>query len=353
MTSRVLFASRPVESTEAEGGLQLQRDLAPALASEDMATSILGTGRRWSSVPAIPVYSEARWDRKRRVEFVRGLLHHQVSFDVVHTAHLPTPVNARLLRAVSKRGRRAGVRYVQTVTALPKPNGSLAPYLWGDVVVCQSIGARDAIQAVGSDARLITPWPSPSRVGHDAARRDATRADRYDRWDRVVTFPGEFRRLGVGSDFERAIARVVERSPDSVVVLACRYDREGVGDRLAAQFPRNVVSLGPVDGGIIELLEASDLVIYPARSMDLKFQPPMALLESLVLGTPVLASDLVELPSVAGSRAYSIPFGSDWADFGDRVTALLDDLPARAPLGRVFEDTLDRYRALLTAGPPT
>ena len=344
--SRILFASRPVEQLEPEGGLQLQRDLADAIAREGgLSPSVFSTDSSfWSEgINAVPVYTDDGWDFRRRLEFIAGVWRNHLRFDVLHTAHVPAPLNSKVLTVLAQRHRAAGKASVQTITGLPNGGRIRATHLWGDIVVCQATTTLDRAVDAGARATLITPWPSRYRVVHNEARRQATRADKFARWDEIVVFPGEFRRLGVDHCLGQMIDRIVKRRPATLVVLACRFDTEGIGRRLEDQNPGNVRSLGLVGGGMIELLEAADLVIFPARKMAGKFQPPLVLLESLALGTPVYATEAVELPQDHRLQIHRAPSTLPWIEHGDLIADILARGNLRAPASWGFPETFHQY----------
>jgi glycosyltransferase involved in cell wall biosynthesis len=321
----VLFASRAIESPPQEGGFVVLTDLARALTQDTrIAPSVFAaTNHKIENIGTERVFSKPGWDPRVRAEFAHGLFRKAHKFDIVHTAHIPTRQNVLLMRAVTKRARRAGTRFVQTITGLPKVDIDLKELnglLWGDRIVCQSQSVYDKVTQLRSadTVSLIVPWPSSDRISYDEKRRAKTRQKLFPGIDKVVVFPGEFDRLGVDTSFAECLEAFFEQSKNSVVVLACRFDEMGTGKKLVEQFPGKVISLGTTTQ-IIPLLEAADLVIYPVKKMHSKFQPPLVLMEALQLGTPVLVSTLIDLPASTSSLLYSHDLGTGWTDFGVKL----------------------------------
>jgi glycosyltransferase involved in cell wall biosynthesis len=321
----VLFASRAIESPPQEGGFVILTDLAKALADDDnIAPSVFSaTNHKIENIGTERVFSKSGWNSRVRAEFAHGLFRKAHKFDVVHTAHIPTKQNVLLMRAATKRARRSGTRFVQTITGLPKVGMGLKELkmlLWGDHIVCQSQSVYNKVAQLRSTetVSLIVPWPSNNRISYDEKRRAKTRQKLFPGIEKVVVFPGEFDRLGVDTSFAECLKVFFEHSKNSIVVLACRFDEMGTGKKLVEQFPGKVISLGTTTQ-IIPLLEAADLVIYPVKKMHSKFQPPLVLMEALQLGTPVLVSTLIDLPTSTSSLLYSHNLGTGWIDFGVKL----------------------------------
>lgn len=352
---RVLFATRPINQREPEGGLQLQRDLVDQISREgSLSPAVFATkfSATHDSETMVPIYSDDHWNRQRRLEFLAGTWKHHSNFDILHSAHVPTVANSLALTAIARRHRAAGNASVQTITALPQRERVTTAFLWGDTVVCQSKTALDRVLDAGANATLITPWPNPKRISYDEVRRQATRLERFANWDDIVLFPGEFDRLGVDRGFDQTIGRLLKRRPGTLVILACRFDTEGIGRWLEDRYPGKVLSLGLLRGGMTELLEAADLVIFPARRMTGKFQPPLVLLESLALGTPVYATEVVEMPEDSRMLVQLAPVSLPWVEHGDLIADVLDRAADRVPVSWGFPVSFRQYMKLFSELEP-
>lgn len=356
---RVLFATRAYESRPVEGGFVFLRDLARGMRDiSDVRPWFLSTrhGDREGEIGLVGGLRAAEWTFGSRISFVRGLAAYHAHFDVIHTAHAPTGLNAPFFRLLRSVGRASDTRFVQTITALPRgrslPGGLLC---WGDRTVCQTREHRDRLGDLDDPVRCITPWPAPDRVALDRERRNETRRRRFSRYDRIVVFPGEFRRLGLDVGFRECILAMLRHRPDTCVVLACRHDSDGIGSEIHRSLPDGIAQRVFVVGEIpwiLRLLEAADLVIYPARTMSGKFQPPLVLLETLTLGVPVLVSAQIALPDSAGSDLTFVEPTRSWRRFGRRARHLLEHRPTGPrPVNR-FPETIRAYRRCFVGTEP-
>lgn len=323
----VLFASRAIESPPYEGGFVLLSYMAEQAAkSHDIEPHFFARESGVTNgVHHVPVFKDVGWDKKRGREFLLGLSRHAHKFDIVHTAHIPTMQNVRLIKLATRRARRKGTVFVQTITGLPRSAISqkdLKKLLWGDIIICQSQKTYDRVRKLHSRAEYIATWPPNTRIAFDPERRETTRKKLFAGAEKVVIFPGEFDRLGVDRSFEKCLQNFFEAMPESLVVLACRFDTQGTGAYLQKKFPKKVRSLGET-ADIISLIEAADLTIYPSKKMDSKFNPPLVLAESLQLGTPVLVGDLVDLPEDSSGMIESLDLGRGWELYAEHMTAML------------------------------
>lgn len=344
---KVLFATRALESPPAEGGFLLLLDIAKSFVGDESIEPTVFSALQNSNegLNTKKVFTKTGWSAKAKYQFLVSLLLESRHYDVVHTAHVPTKKNVLWLKYISKRARHiSSVKFVQTITALPQEvdSNDINAFLWGDYIVCQSQSAYNKVKSVRENVSLIIPWPSPSRIALNEQRYHNTRDKLLTQHKKLVVFPGEFKRLGIGSDFMACIQKFISEQPNVLLVLACRFDHDNIGRTLADQFPENVLSLGETDT-IISLLEAADLVIFPARNMDGKFQPPLVIMESLQLGTPVLASNIVD---VEGSLPKYIDFCSanNWESFAQKMSEMLESTPS---MNRSFQKN-SYYKNMIT-----
>lgn len=324
--AKILFASRALESPPQEGGFVLLRDIATRLALDpesSLAPSMFSKSKSpYEGISPDKVFTVTGWNRRSKLEFFVGLLRRAHLYDIVHAAHIPTTKNARLMSRAIRRAKRRGTKFVQTITGLPVVDDKqLSQMLWGDSIVCQSPSVYQRVRRLTSKpVSLIVPWPSTVRVSADNNRLSTTRSHLLSKKNTgpIVVFPGEFERMGIDTTFADCLSRFIEHNPGCLIILACRFDRLGVGDKLAAQFPDNVQSLGKTSN-IIELMEAADLVIFPTRKMDEKFHPPLIITEALSLVTRVLVSNKIDIEPATSPLLSIEPSSSSWARFADAM----------------------------------
>lgn len=348
-TTEILLATRAIESPPYEGGYVLLRDIADELSSDGRFSPFMFSATK-APQPGIgtdKVFRKPGWSFLRRYEFMRGLSKKSGSYDIVHTAHIPTAKNVPLILKATTKARASGVKFVQTITGLPYTSiqqDELKKLVWGNHIVCQTSDVYNAVRDFHDHVSLIAPWPSGKRVSPDKTRRNQTRKEHFAGFKKVVLFPGEFDRLGVDESFADCLETLFKQSPETLVVLACRFDSQGRGAALSKRFPGKVISLGETSK-IIPLLEAADLVIYPVKKMDSKFNPPLVLTEAMQLGTPVLTSTLIGLNSTVSPLYYASDLKAGWQSFGSDIVKILAEPKAKNgnPKQSPFQSMVDQY----------
>lgn len=346
----ILLASRALESPPREGGFVLLKDIGLQLSEFDvhmLSQKDIAVG----SIKPEKVYSRTGWDSVVKLQFFLGLLMKAHKYRVVHTAHIPTPQNVRLIKLAIWLARLRGTRFLQTITGLPAVNDEELPrLLWGDYVVCQSPNVLDRIESLTSvNHRLIVPWPSPQRLLASSRREGDTRSELMNKYDAetLVVFPGEFERMNIGTDFAECIESFLELQPKALIVLACRFDNLGIGQKIAEKFQNRVLSLGSTSN-IVGLMDAADLVIFPTRKMDSKFHPPLIITEALTLGTTVVVSDLIDMDPASTPRLHKVDAGKPWPEFSKAMHDALSIDRKSAGDSRKFEYMVKDYHSIYT-----
>ncbi len=186
---------------------------------------------------------------------------------------------------------RRNFRVVHSVVSAP----SGSPRYFADAHVAVSRWTAERLQRAGArDVRVIPPGlpdHTPLATGDRAGLGLSTGA-------RLVLFAGD---LTEGGGAE-AVANAVLRTPDSVLVLACRPKGAGFAARearLMARLGSRAVSLGTV-GDMPRLLASVDVVALPATDLHGKVDLPLVLLEAMQQGRPVVVAGGGPLEELAG-----------------------------------------------------
>ncbi len=350
---KLLYATRAYESLPHEGGFVLLSDLANSLGkAKDVEVSFFSKKKlRNAHIRGVPVFSKTGWGLRQKIEFFVGIMVNAHKYNIVHTAHIPTDKNALLMKICSWRAKRSGTFFVQTITGLPSYDLSTKQakkLLWGDIIVCQSENAQSLLKKNSSSIKIIPPQTSPERVIFSNNRRAETRKNLGTKGPLIV-FPGEFDRLGIDDDFAKCLETFLNKLPHAQILLACRFDHQKRGEHFASKF-KQVKTVGTVNS-IIPILEAADLIIYPVRLMDSKFNPPLVIIEALQLKRNVLVGDLIALPGSISNHLYRTST-EDWVKFAHemiKIATRKDNLSKNTVINYTFDGMTANYRELYNA----
>lgn len=304
--TRVLYASRAFESAPNEGGFVVLRDLATGVIRHDIDAGVFSvTNAPHNNPEKIKAFARTCWSRSNAVRFAWNLIKHQRNYNIVHMAHMPTLANAGMMRFIAGRGRARGVKYVQTITALPAHGDGhdISGLLWGDHITCLNERIYNILRAVRHDVTLQPAIPSPARLAaslqnHQPLARNSNR--------KIVLFPFHFMHLPEGFRISEVTAGLLQGNPDIDIIIAFRLTEETRATQLRNSLPpdlRKRVMVVNAQENILDYLRISDLMIYPLGNSIRKFNPPLIVLEAAALNCRMIINDTVELPTGFMSNA--------------------------------------------------
>jgi len=190
----------------------------------------------------------------------------------------------------------------------------------------------------------IASWPLVS----DDLRREARAALNVDPDEAVVLMVAGLRPEKAHDVLMTALALLRNEGRRVRVLLAGDGERrEAIEATAVALGVRADVEFLGVRRDVARLLHASDVVVLPSSTEAL----PMALLEAMAAGTPVIASAVGSIPELVrdGETGFLIP-AADGASLADRIRVILDDSERAARMRSHARDwVVGRYSIDATA----
>ena len=347
---RVLFASRAHESSHTEGGFLLLKDLAARAAADSaIDASMLSSSKTRDAsggVNLLPAFSTGGWGLWPAVQFARSLRRWAATFDIVHTAHVPTSTNSAILRHVRGRATSGGTRFVQTVTALPERERLRRSLFWGDAIVCLNDAASNEARQFHDNVLTIAPAVRPERL-QDRPRMPANVADRLA-GRKVVCIPVDLARVGE-FDLQGLCETLLASRDDLIVVFPCRFGEEELARELIAPLSQaqldRVHVLATIDW-MLDLLAVSDVVAYPITDTRKKFNPPLVLLEAAQLGARIVAPTSVLLNTVVSRDGLVQLQSNKIEDWTAAVCEMIDSESVTDTANIRFDDIYSQYASL-------
>lgn len=328
------------------------RDLAVrAAADAELDPAFFSTaGRRLSEegIRMLPGMSREGWSVPIAMQYFWSLSRPSISTGLVHTAHVPTALNSRLLAGVRARKRRKGTRFVQTVTALPSRDRIRRELFWADAITCVNPQLAEAISSFHGNVRSIPPIPLPERLS-SRPRIPADHAGRFQGM-KVITCPIDLSRLIRDFSLAGFCDALLSEDGDAHLVLACRFGQEtAVATRLGTlgKQPHHdrITVVGTVDW-ILDLFSRSRVVVYPMDDMVKKFNPPLALLEAAQLGAGIVSTTSTALDGLLEPPGLITLAGGDARKWVDAVGRMLEVSGSAPGLSVSFEDVYQGYKTV-------
>jgi phosphatidylinositol alpha-1,6-mannosyltransferase len=305
---RVLFVSKPIAPPFHDGAKCLVRDIATHLTrAEATVMTTAGAPSIGPRVKQLEVYPRAGGFAPAAIDNARVLarLLTGSGHDVWHFVFAPNPVSS-MAAHVAKRARR--IPTLQTVASAPRSYERIERLLFGDRVVCVSRATADALVKAGASAsriEVIPPPLPPLAPITDEEKRAARLAAGLDPSSPLVVYPGDLEFSSGARRVADAVPAILAGAPGVTVVFACRAKTpraKAAGEALARElspFGTRVSFVGEV-ASLPHLLASTRVVLFPVDDLYGKVDLPIALLEAMALGAPVIALDKGPLAELEG-----------------------------------------------------
>jgi len=265
--------------------------------------------------------------------------------DVVH-AHLPVP---GILSRILTTPRTVVVYSEHSMPAshrVPTRLANRATYGWNDLVVCVSPAIREAVK--GYPCREMITLPNAVGIPEVARPADAVRRDLgVGPGEKLVVHVGNLRRVKGQENLVRATAELLQRRHDVRVVSAGSEDQAGERERLERLASdlgvgEHVTFLG-LRSDVADLMNAAELIVSPSDSEGL----PLAVLEAMLLGKPVVATAVGGLPDLIedGVSGLLVPPRNP-AALAAAMDALLSNVERASAFGTTARDVAARTYSL-------
>ena len=309
----VLFVSKPVVAPFDDGTKCIVRDLAAATTGLEVGVlSVPGADAISDRVSMHGVYRAAGSYTPGLAENLRAFawLATRSRACLWHFVFAPNPKTSRaaaLLRALRR------VPTVQTVASRPRSFDEPESILFGDVVVAQSNDTRRRI--LEGYERAKVPSSRRRRVEVIPPPLGPVRIPTLDDTDRVraelavgpdvplLLFPGDLEAGNAARWVGDSVQHVVARHREAVVVFAYRSKSPAsadVAERLKSSLSPTRTRFVCDAPDMLALLRTSAVVLFPVDDLYGKVDLPIVLLETMALGTPVIALDSGPLSDLEG-----------------------------------------------------
>jgi glycosyltransferase involved in cell wall biosynthesis len=297
-----------------------------------------------STVTQDPCYTSPHLDFNQKLRLLNALRNHRDDFDITHYLFTPTRRNTSMIKFFSHPTRGKTIQTIATLREdLYKPS-ELRDLLFADHLVVYSDHSKARLEKLGF-ANVSRIYPGVDLDLYRPGEKDADTMKLFDLHasDFVVTYPGEYMRLGATDLLTDWLIGHYRNTPDSNMkfLFACRvkhdddamkkneikhrFERAGILDRI--RFTDTYADMP-------KLYHLSDVVLFPVSDMRGKFDIPLVIIEAYACGKPVILSDLPIFGEFSGERfCATIPRGSR-ADLSEKLAYLKENKEARETMGR-------------------
>ncbi|MCA9364607.1 MAG: glycosyltransferase family 4 protein [Candidatus Moranbacteria bacterium] len=304
----VLLATRPLSPPWDEASKNFAHDLARFSRRVDMSIMVNDSNSDMpSSVIQHPVYRDNFLSFSQKLRSLSFQWTHRSAFDVVHYLFTPTRLNTALAQFINSCAR-PRPKTVQTIATLREDLWSddmLQKNCFADALVAYTKHSQKKLASLGvANTHVITPGIDLSRYCPEKKDVEMLSTLGIPAENLVITFPGEYSRLGGVDHIIDAVEEVFRPGgldrEKTTFLLALRVKKEHgdeqkkkeVQQRLSRLGLERCVLLTDTIRDMHKLYNLSDIILFPVLDMHGKFDVPLVIPEAYACEKPVVVSDL-------------------------------------------------------------
>ena len=295
---KILFITRPIAPPWDEASKNFAYNLAKNL--PDFKIGLLANKNLKylpNNIEQCPIYTSNKLNNYQRARLLK-LISIRNKFDILHIMLTPSKLNSFCFKNfIIKKNHKV----IQTIATLREDlfsDKEIKKMIFGNVVITYSDYAKNMLEKLGfKNARRIYPgidleYYSPAHKNFRFLMNNNLRPE-----DFIVTYPGEYSRLGAIDDIVKTITRL--SSSPIKFILACRVKnkkdakkKEKVIKKLKKHNLLSKVAFIDTVPDMAKLYNSSDVILFPARDMKGKFDVPLAVIEAMACEKPVIISNI-------------------------------------------------------------
>jgi glycosyltransferase involved in cell wall biosynthesis len=307
---KILLLTRPICPPWDEGSKNFSYTLAKY--AGDFEIHLLTYGKvndLPENVVQHQIYTSPKWDWPQKFRayiflvkefFLKG----GNDYDILHSFFTPTKLNVFALKLCLKNKK---IKTIQTLATLRDDLYSadkLKKIIHADSIITYSDYAKEKLEKMGfGKVKRIYPGIDIEKYSPAPKNRDLMKKYETSEDDFVINYTGEYVRLGDMDDIVASFIDLAKMKNNFKLHLAVRVKNEKdackkreISKKLEKENILDRVAF--IDDGSYEMQDIfnlSDISIFPARTMAGKFDIPLAVIEAMACGKPVIASNLERL----------------------------------------------------------
>lgn len=341
---KILLITRPIAPPWDEASKNFAYYLARNISNVEI--NLLTNGLVPGLPPSVhqrPIYTSNHLSWMQRARLLK-LMRIRKYFDIMHFMLTPNKLNAFGFKTFVKNKK---ARTIQTIATLREDLFEDKDYkemLFADLIITYSDYAKNKLNSLGFknvkrvypgiDLEYYKPSPKDAKALSELSLRDS---------DFVVTFPGEYVRLGATDDMVGMIIEQAEkfRERNIKIIFAFRLKndpaaiakKEEVVKKLAENKVSDRVIFIDIFSDMAKLYNLSDIIIFPVRNMHGKFDVPLAAVEPMACERPIIVSDLPILKEFATEKNSITVRAGNTQELATAIFDLQDHPEKRKALG--------------------
>jgi glycosyltransferase involved in cell wall biosynthesis len=310
---KILLVTRPITPPWDEASKNFAYYLARNISTCAIGLLTVGSVANLpSTVQQYPIYtaSHLSWFQRAKLLKLVGIKN---DFDILHFMLTPNKLNAFSFKTFLKSKKAKTIQTIATLREDLYSDTDLKEILFGDLIITYSDYAKNKLQALGFK-NIQRVYPGIDLEYYSPAVKNLAALEKIGATesDFIVTYPGEYLRLGATDDIVNTIIESANAWKENNIkfVFACRLKNDPTAIQKKAEVIDKLTIEGCLDRAIFTdtvadmatLFNFSDVVIFPVQNMKGKFDVPLAAIEPMACEKPVIVSDLPILKEFANEK---------------------------------------------------
>ena len=345
---RILFLTRPICPPWDDAMKNFPYDIARNIKDFEI---ILLTCKPLANLPKNiiqkNIYSSPKWNWVQKIKsyifpFKEIFIKKAKNFDILHSFFTPTKLNVFALGLLIRDKK---LKTIQTITTLREDlysNKDIKKILYSDIIITYSDYAKDKLEKLGfTNIKRIYPGIdmnlySPALKNQELMKRYSISENNF-----VINFTGEYVRLGAIDDVVESFIELAKKFPNFHLQLACRIKNQADAkkkEEVVAKLKsvgcfEKVSILDDQSYKMSDVYNLCDVSIFPVRDMKGKFDIPLAVIEAMACGKPVIASNIERLRYFLNDKNSILIEPGDREALKEKILYLYNNPEARRELG--------------------
>ncbi len=341
---KILLVTRPVAPPWDEASKNFAYYLAKSALNFKFSVLTPGIIKNLpANINQLPVYTKNNlnlsWGQRLRLLKLTLVVK---NFDILHFMLTPSKFNAFAFKLflTSK-----DTKTVQTIATLREDllsDDDFKKILFADLLITYSDYAKNKLAKLGFE-NVVRIYPGIDLQKFQPQEKDEETLSLFNikSSDFVIIYPGEYVRLGATDDIVASLPELFKQIPNAKFVFANRFKNEKDIQK-KAEVVEALKDAGILDKVVFtdtfsdmpKIYNIADVVVFPVRNMQGKFDVPLAVIEAMACEKPVIISDLPILKEFASPDNSVIIETGNTQQFVSEITKLSQHTELRSQIGK-------------------
>jgi glycosyltransferase involved in cell wall biosynthesis len=345
MDKKILLITRPIAPPWDEASKNFAYNLAINL--PDFKFGLLTNGimeNMPENISQHPVYTSNNFNLWQKIRLVINLKKIGESYEIYHCLFTPTKLNSFLLRNLLGDKKPKTIQTIATLREDLFNNQEIGSLMLGNLLVTYSDYAKDKLNKLGFN-NVKRVYPGIDLTYYSPASKDEDLLKKYElkATDFIVTFPGEYTRLGAIDNIVDMILQYRDtfRQNNIKFILACRLKntqdilkKEEIMEKIKNHGAAGAVVFVNTFSDMAKLYNLTDAIIFPVREMHGKFDVPLTVIEAMACEKPVIISNLPTLSEFSNKENSVIIESGNQKQLKDAIIKLYGNKDFRELIGK-------------------